>query len=161
MIALVIYEEWDFAANVSARLEGATQRSDATIHWSVKPWRVDILQLAAADERALAEASEAHLIVLAVRRVQCILPWLVTWLERWAMCRQIQEATLAIWQGTSADVLSAQTMPELSHLADAHRLRLMFADTSMFEGECARAAGDEHSRALHQLDHYQHGGLNE
>jgi hypothetical protein len=98
MNIVIIYDKFDFAAKVNAMLERATHRTDETADWSVKLWRADLLKLPPTAEAALAEAVEAHLIMLAVRRIQSFLPWLVDWLERWAARRQIQQATLAVWE---------------------------------------------------------------
>ena len=88
MIAVIIYDKYDFATKANAMLERAAQRTGETEHWRVKPWRADILKLPPAAEEALAEAAEAHLILLAMRQVQSFLPWLLGWLERWAVCRR-------------------------------------------------------------------------
>ena len=98
MNAVIIYDEFDYATKAKATLERAAHRTDETTHWGVRLWRVDVLKLPPAAEAALAEAVEAHLIMLAVRQVQSLLPWLMDWLERWATRRQIQEAALAVCQ---------------------------------------------------------------
>jgi len=123
MNAVIFYDKFDFAAKAKAILERAAHRTDETTHWSVKPWRVDMLKLPPAAEAALAEAAEAHLIVLAVCQVQSVL---VDWLERWATCRQVQEAALAVWSGGNADTCSARAAPELSQFAGRHGLGLIF-----------------------------------
>jgi hypothetical protein len=74
MNAVIIYDTFDFAAKANAMLERAAHQTDETTHWSVKPWRVDMLKLPPAAEAALADAAEAHLILLAVRQVQSLLP---------------------------------------------------------------------------------------
>ncbi len=123
MNAVIIYDHFDFATKANAMLESATHRTGETVHWSVKPWRVDMLNLRPTAEAALAEAAEAHLIVLAVRQVQSLL---VDWLERWATCRQVQEAALAVWDGGNTDTHSARAIPELSLFAGRHGLSLIF-----------------------------------
>ena len=80
MNAVVIYDKFDFAAKAKAMLERAAHGTGETTHWSVKPWRVDMLKLPPAAEAALAEAAEAHLIVLALRQVQSLSPgWWTGW----------------------------------------------------------------------------------
>ena len=123
--AVILYDTFDFAALASAMLKRAAQRADETIPWSVSPWRVDILKLPPASEAALAEAAEAHLILLALRRVQSILPCLVDWLEQWAARRRFQEAALAVWGGGSAETLPARAAPTLMPFASRHGLRLI------------------------------------
>lgn len=173
MNAVIIYDKFDFAAQANAMLERAAHRAGETAHWSVKPWRVDILKLPPAAEAALAEAAEAHLIVLALRQVQSFLPWLVDWLERWAACRQIQQAALAVWEGGSADTLSARAAPGLLQFAGRHGLSLIFDDNALVEDKSSMVASDPHKRevssapTLHQIleqperDYYQHWGINE
>jgi hypothetical protein len=168
MNAVIIYDECDFAAKVNAMLEHAAHRTDETTHWSVKPWRVDMLKLPPA-----AEAAEAHLIVLAVRQVQSLLPWLVDWLERWTTCRQVQEAALAVWDGGNADTRSARATPELSQFAGRHGLSLIFNDNTLVEDKSSMFVSDLHEREVslsptlqHILeqpvrDYYQHWGINE
>ncbi len=173
MNAVIIYDEFDFAAKVNAMLEHAAHRTDETTHWSVKPWRVDMLKLPPAAEAALAEAAEAHLIVLAGRQVQPLLPWLVDWLERWATRRQIQEAALAVWDGENAATRSARATLELSQFAGRHGLSLIFDDNALVEGKSSMFVSDLHEREVslsptlqHILeqpvrDYYQHWGINE
>jgi lysyl-tRNA synthetase class I len=84
MTAMIIYDKCDSAAKAKEMLERVAHRTDERTHWSVMPWRADMLKLSPTAEVALAEAAEAHLILLAVRQVQSLLPWLVDWLERWA-----------------------------------------------------------------------------
>ena len=80
MNAVIIYDRFDFAAKAKAMLERAAHGTGEATHWSVKPWRVDMLKLPPAAEAALAEAAEAHLIVLAVRQVQSLFPgWWTGW----------------------------------------------------------------------------------
>ena len=169
MNAVIIYDEFDYAAKANAMLERAAHRTDETTHCSVKPWRVDMLKLPLAAEAALSEATEAHLIVLAVRQVQFLL---MNWLEQWAACRQIQEAALAVWGGGSADTRLARASPELSQFAGHHGLSLIFDDNALAEDESSIFANDLHQREVAltpTLQHilelsergYQHWGLNE
>ena len=83
MNAVIIYDEFDYATKAKATLERAAHRTDETTHWGVRLWRVDVLKLPLAAKAALAEAVEAHLIMVAVRQVHSLLPWLMDWLERW------------------------------------------------------------------------------
>ena len=78
MNAVIIYDRFDFAAKAKAMLERAVHETGETTHWSVKPWRVDMLKLPPVAEAALVEAAEAHLILLAVRQVQSLL---MDWLQ--------------------------------------------------------------------------------
>ena len=148
MNAVIIYDEFDYAAKAKAMLERAAHRTDETTRWGVRLWRVDVLKLPPAAEAALAEAVEAHLIMLAVRQIQSLLPWLVDWLERWATCRQVQEAALAVWDGENAATRSARAAPELSQFAGRHGLSLIFDDNALVEGKSSMFASDLHKRGF-------------
>jgi hypothetical protein len=170
MNVVIIYDRFDFAAKAKAMLERATHETDETTHWSVKPWRVDMLKLPPAAEAALAEAAESHIIVLAVRQVHSLL---LDCLERWATCRQIQEAALAVWDSGNADPRSARATSELSQFAGRHGLSLIFDDHALVEDKSSMLASDLHEREVtltptlqHILerpvrDNYQHWGINE
>jgi hypothetical protein len=170
--AVIIYDKFDFAIKAKAMLERAAQRTDESFHWSVRPWRADILKLPIAAEVALVEAAEAHLILLA-GQVQSLLPWLADWLERWAKCRQVQEAALAIWDGSNAKTCSARAAPELSQFAGRHGLSLIFEDNAPVEDKSSEFSRNLNTRevsltpALRQIreepgrDHYRHWGVNE
>jgi hypothetical protein len=170
--AVIIYEEFDYATKAKATLERAAQRTDETTHWGVRLWRVDVLKLPLAAEAALAEAVEAHLIMLAVRQVQPLLPWLMDWLERWATRRQIQEAALAVWGGGSAHTRLSRATPELSQFAGRHGLSLILDDNALVEDKSSIFTSDLHKREVsmtptlqHILEQsergHQHWGLNE
>jgi len=173
MSAVIIYDKCDFAAKAKAMLERVVHRTDESTHWSFKPWRADILKLPPTAEAALAEAAEAHIILLAVRHVQSLLPWLVDWLERWAKCRQVQEAALAVWDGGNTGTPSAQAEPELSQFTGRYGLSLIFGDNPLIEDKSSMLVRDLHERevsltpTLHHIlertvhDSYQHWGINE
>jgi len=157
MNAVIIYDEFDYAAKANAMLERAAHRTDETTRWGVRLWRVDVLKLPPAAEAALAEAVEAHLIMLAVRQVQSLLPWLMDWLERWATRRQIQEAALAVWGGgKSADTRLARATPELSQFAGHHGLSLIFDDNVLVEDKSLMVASDLHKREVSLTPTFQH-----
>ncbi len=173
MNAVIIYDRFDSAAKANARLERAAHRTDETMHWSVKPWRVDLLKLPPAADAALAEAAEAHLIVLAVGQVQSFPPLLLDWLERWATCRQVHEAALAVWDSGNTGTRSARWTPELSQFAGRHGLSLIFDDNALYEDKASMLGTGRrrHEPSLaptlpHILeqpvrDNYLHWGINE
>jgi hydrogenase maturation factor HypF (carbamoyltransferase family) len=177
MHAVIIYDEFDYATKAKAMLERAAHRTDKTTHcWSVRLWRVDVLKLPPAAEAALAEAVEAHLIMLAVRQVQSLLPWLMDWLERWATRRQIQEAALAVCGGGSADTRLARATPELSQFAGHHGLSLIFDGNALVEDKSSMVASNlqkpedsltpTRQHILEQpvrddYEHWEHWGLND
>jgi hypothetical protein len=133
MNVVIIYDQFDFALNAKAILERVVHWTDETMQCSVKPWREDLLKLPSTAEAALAEPAEARLIMFAVRQVRLHLPWLGDWLERWARCRQVQEAALAVWDGGNADTRPARAAPELSQFAARHGLSLIVDDNALLE----------------------------
>ena len=172
MNAVIIYDRFDFAAKAKAMLERAAHGMGEAAHWSVKPWRVDMLELPPAAEAALAEAAEAHLMVLELRQVPSLLPWLGDWLERWAASRQVQDAALAIWDGGNAASRPARATPEWSQFAGRHGLSLIFNDNVLVVDKSSIFANDLHEREValtptlkHILEQseqgYQHWGLND
>lgn len=133
---------------------------------------MDMLALPPAAETALVEAAEAHLIVIAVQKVQ---PLLIDWLERWANCRQVQEAALAVWDGTNADRLTISTCatPELSQFTGRHGLSLLFGNNALVGDKSSMNSSDLRGREvsltptlLHIVeqplrDSHQHWGIND
>jgi hypothetical protein len=156
MNAVIIYERFDFAAKAKAMLERAANGKGEATHWSVKPWRVGMLKLSPEAEAALADAAEAHLIVLALRQVQSLFPWLADWLERWATCRQVQEAALAVWDSGNVDTRPVRATPELSQFAGRHGLSLIFEDNAPVEKESSMFASDLHEHEVSLTPTLQH-----
>jgi hypothetical protein len=145
MNAVILYDRFEFAVKAGAMLRRVAERADETVHWVVMPWRLDILEMPAAAEQALAEAAGAHLILLAMRQADSLAAWLLDWLERWAKRRQIMAAALAMWVGGAGNTVFGGTTPELSTFAERHGLILVRSDEGI-----ARARGP-----------HSHWGINE
>jgi hypothetical protein len=133
--AIIIYDNFAFAAKANERLQGAASRADALMRWDVKPWRVDALELHRGAEEALADAADAHLIVFAGHRAQALPSRLLNWLERWVACRQIADAAFAVMGGRNGDVLSMPTTPELTRFAERHGLDFIIDEESVANNE--------------------------
>jgi hypothetical protein len=173
MNVVIIYDRFDFAAKANAMLERAAHGTDEIMKWSVRPWRVDMLKLPPAAEAALVEAADAHLIVLAGRKVQALPPWLADWLERWAASRQVQEAALAVWDDENADTGPARETAELSQFARRHGLSLILDadalagdESPMFgrgldKGEVSAPSTLKQTLQQPVSDSYRHWGINE
>ena len=173
MNAVIIYDKFDFAAEAIAMLERAAHRTDTFTKWSVKPWRVDMLKLPPAAEAALAEAVEAHLVLLAVRRVLSVFPWLVDWLERWATDRQIPDAAMAVWDGATGITRSSRATPELSQFAVRRGVSLLYDENAAVGDQTALSATNplgpqialpptlHHTVEQPVGESYQHWGINE
>ena len=128
MKALIIYDDFASAAKAHAALQHSAQNVDFAVHWSISPWRVDILKFPPTSEAALLDATKAHLIVFAGRIAQSLPFWLEHWLEHWAKCRQIEDAALAVYCKGSADAPSIPATLELSQFATRHGLNFIFDD---------------------------------
>ena len=156
MNAVVIYDKSDFAVKANAMLERAAHGMGKTTHWRIKLWRVDVLKLLPAAEAALAEAAEAHLILLAMLQAQSLAPWLVHWLERWAGCRRVQEAALAVWDGGNAAPHLTRATAELLQFAERHGLSLIFGDNPPVGDKCSMLLSDLHEREVSLTPKLQH-----
>jgi hypothetical protein len=146
--AVVVYDTFDSAVKARRVLE-RDWAGEPTL-WNVKPWRVDVLRISPAAEVALTEAADAHLILIAVPRFESFLPWLVDWLDRWATCRKVKEAGLALWDCGAL----AHARPELSQFAERHGMSLICDAAALVEDKSWVVAQDLH-------DPYQHWGINE
>jgi hypothetical protein len=131
--AVIVYDTFDSA--VKARRVLQPDRTAEPTHWNVKPWRVDVLKMPPAAEVALTEAADAHLILIAIPRFQSFLPWLVDWLERWATCRKVKEAGLALWGCRTPAHGRAEQHPELSQFAERHNMSLICDDAALGRGQ--------------------------
>ena len=128
MKALIIYDSFAAGAKANAALKHSTENLAFNVQWNVRPWRLDMLRFTPTLELAMAEALGAHLIVLASHSSQPFPVWLLTWLDHWAKCRHVVEATLAVFCTGKAMPFSSSTT---SHLADFARrcgLGLLFVD---------------------------------
>ena len=92
--AAVIYDDFDFAARAAALLDRAAIRTEETMQWDIKPWRLDLLKPSALGDAALAETTDADLIVVVVSNTHLLPETLLEWLEHWAERRRIQDAAL-------------------------------------------------------------------
>lgn len=125
MKALIIYDNFAFAAKANTMLQQSADQTDATICWNIRPWRVDALNLARNADEALMDATDAHLIVFAGHHAQSLAFWLQDWLERWVACRQIKDAAFAVIGGRNGETLAMPAMPELSCFAKRHGLNFI------------------------------------
>lgn len=173
MKALIIYDETALASKAQAMLGRAAHRADEALLWTVKPWRLDLLILPLTADEALKDAAEVHLIVFAVHSQADLSPHLLDWLEKWAGCRQVQDAALAVFDGGNGDTLSTNVAPELSQFAGRQGLSFIFGDPGpseegsalLVQSLDARSAAStptlEHSLEQSEQGYYQHWGINE
>jgi hypothetical protein len=134
MKAIIIYDDFDFAARAKTFLHNASHQPDAGEGWEVSPWRADVLRLPLAGEEALLAAGDAHLIILAGNRVKCFPVWLQRWMERWTAQRQIQSAALAVISDGDLHNFSNSTSPSLAEFAQSRGLRLTVVGSGVATG---------------------------
>jgi hypothetical protein len=142
--AVIVYDTFNSAVRAKRMLQD--HRTDEPIVWNIKPWRVDILKLPQLELEALREAADAHLILIAGDRVQSLLPGLLDWLERWASCRRIKEAGLALWDGFTPAGSQPERRPELSEFVGRHRLVLLGEGRATIGDAPSVFADDLHER---------------
>ena len=87
--AVLLYDDFIVAAQANGALKRSTHLLDEAMQLNVKPWRLDMLKLPPTAAEALAEAADAHLIVLALGQSEYLPAWLMNWLEQWARHRQV------------------------------------------------------------------------
>ena len=131
MKAVIIYDDVAFAAQANATLQRASLRADISVHWNIKPWRLNALKDHSIGEEALTEARDAHLIVLAGHRSESLPSWLRQWLMRWAEVRQIENAALAVIGHDNDRGLVRPAAPELTRFARQHGLTLIIDEGPM------------------------------
>jgi hypothetical protein len=128
MKALIIYRDVTSAAKANAILQRSFHSSDFSVQWNIKPYRMEMLKFPPNAQMALADATDAHLLIFAGCNAQFFPFWLHDWLERWAKVRQIKDVALAVFQNASSDPLSQSGIPELLSFADRHGLDFLFDD---------------------------------
>jgi hypothetical protein len=129
MNALILYDDFHCAANINALLHYAAQREHITVRWDVQPWRLDMLEFPPMAERALDDAANAHLIVLAARYASSFPGWLMRWLDQWAELRVSADTALAVMRHEDGKLSLVSAAVDLIQFARRHRLKLI-CDTS-------------------------------
>ncbi len=92
MKALIIYDDLTGATRATAALKRAALRANVGADWDIKPWRTDALKFPSVADRALIEAADADLIVLAGPQAHSLPTWLEDWLRCWVIRRNIEDA---------------------------------------------------------------------
>jgi hypothetical protein len=125
MKALIIYDDLTGATRAAVALKRATWRANVSADWDIKPWRMDALKFPSVAGKALIEAVDADLIVLAGPQAHSLPTWLEEWLRCWVIRRNIEDAALAVLFDESGGVLVVPDAPHLSQFAAEHGLSLI------------------------------------
>src|SRR5258708_14984527 len=108
MKAVIICDDLALFAKANATLQRLGCRPEVNVHWTIKSWPANAFDQAAAVERAIIEAADAHLIVIPAWLAHSLPFFLRDWLERWATLRLVRDAALAIiGDGIDADITKA------------------------------------------------------
>jgi hypothetical protein len=125
MKALIIYDDLTDATRAAAALKRAACRANVIADWDIKPWRTDALKFPSVADKALIEAADADLLVLAGPQAPCLPTWLEEWLRCWVIRRSIEDAALSVLNDESGGVLVVPDAAHLSQFAEDHGLRLV------------------------------------
>jgi hypothetical protein len=125
MKALIIYDDLTGATRATAALKRAALRANVGADWDINPWRTDALKFPSVADKALIEAADADLIVLAGPQTHSLPTWLEEWLRCWVIRRNIPDAALALLYDESGRVLVAPNAPRMSQFAEGHSLSLI------------------------------------
>jgi len=125
MKALIIYDNFAFAAKANMILQRAARKADATFRWTIRPWKSDVLRLPPGANEALTDAMDAHLIAFAGQHAESLPLSLQNWLERWVMSRKIKNAALAVIGDERSETFLRPAMQELFQLASRHGLEFI------------------------------------
>lgn len=147
MNAVILYDD-ACAAKAIAMLDRSAHRADEVLSWTVKPWRLDMLEAPWTANSALTEAADAHLVLLSLCHPRSLPEWVLDWLEQWALRRRVQEAALAVWDSGNGGTLSAAPSPVLSEFAHRHNLSFIFGDADPSEDRSAVVARNLREREV-------------
>src|SRR3974390_2774382 len=94
--------------------------------WTVNSWQFDLLKQGIEARRALADTSDARLIILAISGARALRSWPRDWLESWAAQRKGSRAALGVFLIGRAGGLIAESVviAPLRVLAAVRRLRI-------------------------------------
>ncbi len=120
MKAVIVYDNFAFATKATELLQRVAHQVDASMHWDLRLWRLDTLNLPHRADEALAEAADAQVVAFAGHRTQLLPCWLSNWLEQWVSCHEIADVAFAVIGGRNGDELIMPVSAELSEFASRH-----------------------------------------
>jgi hypothetical protein len=148
MRAVIIFDNFDFAAKANAMLAGVAYSADEGAQWDVRPWHAGKLEQSGPAVEALIEAASAHLILLAFRQQKPLPSTMLNWLETWAASRLVPDAALAVWDGGDVGALSRPVASELCQFAERHGLSFIFDSGDSVGRDATTFVIDLHEREV-------------
>ena len=142
MKALIIYDNIASALKANNLLRNTANRTGVRFDWEINLWHVNMLRFESVANEALREATDAGLIVFAIRRTHALPVWLIDWLEQWATLRHTPDAALAVIRDVNAKATLAQAIFDLSQFARRYGLSIIGDDRHMINDERARSRPD-------------------
>jgi hypothetical protein len=139
--AIIICDDFAFVTRANTALQRVGCLPEVGARWILKSWPVNVLHEATLAVKTLAEAVDAHLIVIPGSRAHSLSSRLRDWLERWAADRQIRDAALAVMVDGIETGLTNTVSPELTLLVQKHGLNLI-TDAGVVSGNAGGAAND-------------------
>lgn len=126
--AIVICDDLAFASYAASTLERVGRQAGINVQWTTKSWPMNALNESALAEQALAEASDAHLILFPEHHARSLPFWVFGWLDRWAARRSIRDAAVGVIKSENAARFASPLFSELSTFAREHGLSLIVDD---------------------------------
>ena len=125
MKAVVICDDFAFAAKANATLQRIGHDAAVNVRWTTTCWPMNALNDSRMAELILVEALDAHLIVFPAQRAQVLPAGIYNWLGQWARWRTIKDAALAVIRHESLAELAVQVSPELCRFVRKHGLNFI------------------------------------
>ncbi len=122
MKAMIICDDFTFVVKARATLQRVGSQPEVGARWTIRSWPVNALHHEEMAEKALAEAADAHLIVIPASRAHSIPSWLRDWLRRWAAHRLIPDAAVAVIGDGADPGINESVSPELTRIVREHAL---------------------------------------
>lgn len=141
MKAVIICDDFSFAARANVKLRQVGCRPDVRVRWTVKSWPVVAFTNPVMADKFLGEAADAHLIVLSARRAEALPAWISRWLERWAALRQIPDAAVAVINDGIEGGFAKTLAPELNRILQEYGLHLVAGENAPVGAPAEPTAG--------------------
>jgi hypothetical protein len=104
-------------------------------------WPVIAFNEAAMAAKFLAQAKDAHLVLISARRAQSLPPCLSQWLERWAALREIPVAAVAVINDGVDGSFVKMVGPDLERILREYGLHLIAGESVPAENTANPPAG--------------------